>query len=59
MVEGKETAIAAILVTNEVNRCRISFVPHHMVKHTTQYEGALAQVTRILSADAETRNMAE
>jgi hypothetical protein len=34
MVEGKEeTAIAAIWVTDRVDRCRVGFVPHHMVKH--------------------------
>jgi hypothetical protein len=60
MVAGKEeTAIAAIRATNGVNRCRVGFVPRHMVKHTARYDGALAQVTGVLSDDAETCNSAE
>ena len=60
MVEGKEaTAITAIWVTNGVNCCHIGFVPCHMVKHAVRYDGVLAQVTRILSDDAETYDLAE
>ena len=60
MVEGKEeTAIAAIWVTNGVDRCRIGFVPRHTMKHTVRYDGALAQVTRVLSDDAETCDLVE
>ncbi len=60
MVEGKEeTAIAAIWVTDGVDRCRVGFVPGHMVKHAARYNGALAQVTRVLSDDAETCDLAE
>ena len=34
MVEGKEeTAIAAIWVMDGIDRCRIGFVPRHMVRH--------------------------
>ena len=60
MVEGKEeTVIAAIWVTDGVDRCRCGFVPCHMVKHVARYDGALAQVNRILSDDAETYDLAE
>ncbi len=61
MVEGKEeTVIAAIWVTNGVNRCRCGgFVPRHMVKHAARYDGALAQVTGVLSDDPETCDSAE
>ena len=60
MVEGKEeTVIAAIWLTNRVNCCRVGFVPHHMVKHAAQYDGALAQVTCDLSDDTETYDLAE
>ncbi len=60
MVEGKEeTAIAAIWVTDGVNPCRVGFVPHHMVRHAAQYDGAIAQVTRVFSGDLETCNLAE
>jgi len=52
MVEGKEeTAIAAIWVTDGIDRCRVGFVPHHMVRHAARYDGALAQVTRVFSSD--------
>ena len=60
MVEGKEeTAIAAIWVTDGVDCCHVGFVPCHMVKHTAQYTGVLAQVTRVLSDDAETCDSAK
>jgi hypothetical protein len=60
MVERKEeTAIAAIWVTDGVDRCRCGFVPCHMVKHAARYDGALAQVTRVLSDDPETWDSAE
>ena len=39
--------------------CRIGFAPRHMVKHAAQYDGALAQVTCVLSDDAETCDLAE
>ena len=55
MVEGKEeTAITPIWVTKGVDCCRVGFVPCHMVNHAALYDSALAQVTRVLSADADT-----
>ena len=60
MVEGKEeTAIAAIWVTDGIDRCRVGFVPRHMVRHAARYDGALAQVTRVFSGDPETCDSAE
>ena len=60
MVEGKEeTAIAAIWVTDRIDRCRVGFIPRHMVKHTTRYAGVLVQVTCVLSADPTCCNSAE
>ena len=42
MVEGKEeTAITVIWVTDGSDLCRISFVPRHMVRHATRYDGAV------------------
>ena len=59
MVEGKkERAIAAIWVTDGVNCCHVGFVLCHMVKHAMRYNGALAQITRVLSDDAETWDLA-
>ncbi len=60
MVEGKEeTVITVIWVTDGVDRCRVGFLPRHMVHHATRYDGALAQVTRVLSDDAATCDSAE
>jgi hypothetical protein len=60
MVEGKEeTAITAIWVTDGIDRCRVGFVPRHMVQHATRYDGALAQVTRVFSSDPETCDSTE
>ena len=60
MVEGKEeTVIAVIWVTDGNDRCRVGFLPRHMVHHATRYDGALAQVTRVLSDDPATCDSAE
>jgi hypothetical protein len=60
MVEGKEeTAIAAIWVTGGIDRCRVGFVPRHMVRHAPRYDGAPAQVTRVFSNDPETCDSTE
>ena len=60
LVEGREeTAIACIWVTDGVNRCRVFFLMRHMVVHAMRYDGALAQVTRIYSGNADKCSMAE
>jgi hypothetical protein len=60
MVEGKEeTVIAAICVTDGIDRSRVGFVPRHMVRHAARYDGALAQVTRVFSSDPEVCDTAE
>ncbi len=60
MVEGKEeTAIVAIWVTDGIVRCRVGFVPCHLVRHATRYDGAFAQVTRVFSSDPETCDLTE
>ena len=60
LVEGKEeTAIAAVLVNDGIDRCRVGFLPRHMVKHAARYDGALAQVTRVFSGDWEKFDTAE
>ena len=42
MVEGKEEmAITAIWVMDGVDRCRVGFVPCHMVRHVARFNGAL------------------
>jgi hypothetical protein len=60
MVEGKEeTVIAVIWVTDGVDRCRVGFLPRHFVYRAARYDGALAQITRVLSDDAATSDSAE
>jgi hypothetical protein len=52
LVEGQEeTAIATIWINNGINRCRIGFLPCHMVAHAARYDGAVAQVTCVFSND--------
>ena len=48
---GEETAIAAVWVTDGMDRCRVGFLQRHMVPYAARFDGALAQVTRVLSAD--------
>jgi hypothetical protein len=60
IVEGREeTAIAAVWVNDGVDRCRVGFLPRHMVKHAARYDGALAQCVRVFSADANVSDTAE
>ncbi len=51
-VDGhEETAIACIWVTDGIDRCRVGFLKCHMLKHAWRFNGALAQVTKVFSAD--------
>ncbi len=60
MGEGrKETVIAAIWVTDGMDRCRVGFLPRHMVTHAAHYDGLLAQGTRVLSVDPTCCDLAE
>ena len=61
MVEGKEeTVIAVVWVTDGVDRCRVGFLPRHMAyRHAARYDGALAQITRVLSDDPTICDSAE
>ncbi len=48
VVDGKEeSAVAAYWVTDGIDRCRVGFLPRHMVKHASRYENRLAQVTEL------------
>jgi hypothetical protein len=59
-VEGREeTAIAAYWVTDDVDRCHVGFLQRHMVKQAACFDGALAQVTRVLNADLTCCNTVE
>ena len=60
LVQGcEETAIAVVWVTNGVDGCPVDFLKRNMVKHAKCSYGALAQVTKVLSADACYCNLAE
>jgi hypothetical protein len=44
-IDGREeTAIAAVWVTDGIDRCRVGYLPRHCVRHATRYDGKLAQV---------------
>ena len=48
--QGKEeTAITAYWVTDGINRCRVGFLPRDCVKHKSDFDGKLSQVTDFLS----------
>ncbi len=52
VVGGKEEkAIEVVWVTEGMDRCRVGFLPCHMVRHATCYNEALAQVTRIFNGN--------
>ena len=60
LVDGKEeTAIAAYWVTDGEDRCRVGFLQRHMVAYASRYDGALAQVTRVLGPNAGVFDTAE
>ncbi len=51
---GKEvTAVAVYWVTGGIDSCRVGFLPAHMVKYATRYDGVLAQVTETFCPVAE------
>ena len=54
----EETAIAAYWVTDGVDRCRVGFLPRYCVKHKADFDGKLAQVTKLLwnSSNKETKS---
>jgi hypothetical protein len=60
VVDGREeTAIAAIWVTDGIDRCRVGFLKRHMVHHAARFDGALSQVTRVFSSDPGSCDSAE
>ena len=45
---AEETAIAAYLVSDDIDQCRVGILPRHLVSHAKQYDGALlAQKTEV------------
>ncbi len=51
--------IVAKWINDGIDRCRVGFLPCHMVNHAVRYDGAVAQVTRIFSGDARVCDTAE
>ena len=45
----EETAIAAYLVSDGIDPCRVRFLQRHFVPHTRSFDGVLAQVTEVYS----------
>jgi hypothetical protein len=54
-----ETSIACIWVTDGIDCCRVGFLKRHMLKHAWRFNGALAQVTKVFSADPRYCDSAE
>jgi hypothetical protein len=48
----EESAIAAYHVSDGIDRCRVGFLPRHLLKHSKQYDGVLAQVIEVYSKDS-------
>ena len=60
LVDGQEeTAVSCYWVTDGIDRCRVGFLKRHMVKHAGRFDGALVQVTKVLSADPRVSDSAE
>ena len=45
----EETAIAAYLVSDGIDQCRVGFLQRHFVPHARSFDGVLAQVTEVYS----------
>ncbi len=59
-VDGhEETAIGCFWVTDGIDHCCIGFLKRHMLKHAWRFDGTLAQVTKVFSADPSICDSAE
>jgi hypothetical protein len=48
--DGKEeTALAVYWVTDAIDRCRVGFLPRHLIKHKDAYDGRTAQIVEFLA----------
>jgi hypothetical protein len=53
VVNGKEeTALAVFWVTDGVDRCKVGFLPRHLIKHKDNYDGKTAQIVEFLDTSA-------
>ena len=44
-----ETALAVYWVTDGIDRCRVGFLPRHLLKHQAAYNGKLAQIVEFVA----------
>lgn len=49
----EETAIAAYLVSDGIDQCRVGFLQRHFVAHARSFDGVLAQVTEVYSITSD------
>ena len=49
----EETAIAAYLVLDGIDQCRVGFLQRHLVAHAKSFDGVLAHVTEVYSVTSE------
>jgi hypothetical protein len=48
----EQSAIAVYLVSDAIDRCRVGFLPRHLLKHWKRYDRVLAQITDVHSKDS-------
>jgi len=53
MVNREESAIAAYLVSDGIDQCRVGFLPRHFVPHSRSFDGVLAQVTEVYTVKSD------
>lgn len=46
--DKEETALSVYWVTDGVDRCKVGFLPRHLVKHKQDYDGKIAQIVEFL-----------
>ena len=51
--EKEESAIAAFWVSDGIDRCHVSYLPRHCVKHWKRLEGCLGQIIEVYGEDAD------
>jgi hypothetical protein len=44
----EETALAVYWVTDGFERCKVGFLPRHLIKHKDNYDGKTAQIVEFL-----------
>ena len=50
---AEETAVAAYWVTDGIDRCRVAFLPRHLIRRAQFYDGKLVQVLVAMLTDSE------